>query len=206
MGNVRIVIADDHSVVRMGIAALFSAEPDFEIAGQARNGIEAVRLAKELKPDVLVMDLMMPRKDGVEATKEIKAAVPGTKILILTSFATSDVIKRAIDAGADGAILKNAENNDLVKAVRQLFRGRTAISSDVKRLLASEPPITELSPRQEQILQAIVRGLTNQDIATLLGISIPSVKTHVTALFEKIGAANRAEAVDIAHRRHLLKI
>ena len=204
--KIKVLIADDHAIVRMGLAALLSAKKDIEVVGQSRNGEAAVRDAVRLAPDVVIMDLMMPKKDGIAATSEIKAKRPETKIIILTTFATSDGISKALDAGASGAILKNAENNSLVTMIRKVAAGERVLAPEVEELLQEDPPVEKLTPRQEEVLESLSRGLTNKDIASQLGISDRSVDEHVEALLQKIGASNRTEAVVIALRKHLLKI
>ena len=206
MKKIKILIVDDHAVVRMGLASLFSAKPDFEVVGQAKNGEAAVRDTKRLSPDVIVMDLMMPGKDGIDATRAIRASVPNAKILVLTSCTASDSISSALDAGAQGAIMKSAENTELIAAIRKIASGANYISPEVKTLMENDPPVTGLTGRQTEILQSLTRGLTNKDIAEQLGLSIRSVEDHVDRILERIGAANRAEAVAIALRKHLLKI
>ena len=201
-----VLIVDDHSVVRMGMAALLSAEADLQVVGNAKNGLEAISLARTLQPDVIVMDVEMPRKDGIETTAEIMAEQPNAKILILTSFSTTDRIAKAIKSGALGAIMKNADDSELVAAIRAVGQGKVYLAKDIKRLFKEDPPMPELSPRQREILDAITRGLTNQDIATQLGISLDMVKKHMTALLQKMNVANRSEAVAIALKKHLLKI
>ena len=201
-----VLIADDHAIVRMGLAALISAETDIEVVGEAKNGIEAVRESLRLAPDVIIMDIMMPKKDGVAATQEIHEKLPTAKVLILTSVSASDSITRALAAGASGAILKNAENQSVIDAIREIVAGKQVIAKEVRRLIRKDPPAPQLSPRQQEILSSLTRGLTNDDIGKQLGISVPSVKTHLSALFNKLGAANRAEAIAIALRKHLLKI
>lgn len=206
MSKIKVLIADDHAIVRMGLAALIGAEADIEVVGEAKNGIEAVRESLRLTPDVVIMDIMMPKKDGVTATQEIHEKLPTAKVLILTSVSASDGITRAIAAGASGAILKNAENQSVIDAIREIVTGKQVIAKEVRRLIRKDPPAPELSPRQQEILTSLTRGLTNDDIAKQLGISVPSVKTHLAALFAKLGVANRSEAVAIALRKHLLKI
>ena len=207
MKRIRILIADDHAVVRIGLSALFGTEKDLEVVGVAANGDEAVTKALALKPDVVVMDLMMPGKSGVEATSEIVKADPSIRILLLTTYATSDGIMRTLDAGASGAILKTAPDDELVSSIRKVCQGeRRYLSAEVRQLLADDPPIRELTDRQLGILGSITRGLTNSDIARQFGIREVSVKEHLARIFNKIGAANRAEAVAIVLRKHLLKI
>lgn len=201
----KVLICDDHAVVRMGLRALFEGEDDFCVVGEAKNGLEAVQMALDLKPDLVLMDLMMPRLDGVAATQQI-LAVAAPRILVLTSFSSADGIARAIQAGAAGAVMKNAEYDELLEAARHVLTGQHVIPADVKQLLAETAPVPTLSPRQQEVLDSICRGLTNKDIAKQLGISVGSVKTHLEAVFQKIGAATRAEAAAIAMRRHLLKL
>ena len=200
-----VLIVDDHSVVRMGMNALLSAEADLHVVGNAKNGLEAISQARALQPDVIVMDMEMPRKDGIDATAEIIAEQPDAKILIITSFSTTDRIAKAIKAGALGAIMKNADDSEMVAAIRAVGRGKVYLAKDIKRLFKEDPPMPELSPRQREILDAITRGLTNQDIATELGIREDRVKDHVNAIFSRLGAANRTEAVSIALRKYLVK-
>ena len=206
MNKIRVLIADDHAIVRAGFAALINAETDIEVVGEAKNGIEAIREAVRLTPDVVVMDILMPRKDGLTATQELHEALPSAKILILTSVGSSDEISRALAAGASGALLKNDENQNIVAAIRDVVRGKNIISREARRMMREDPPKPTLSPRQQEILRSLTRGLSNDDIAKQLGISLPTVKTHLTVLFNKIGAGSRTEAVSIALRKHLLKL
>ena len=206
MARIKVLVADDHSVVRMGLSALLGAEGDIDVVGEARNGVEAFSEAMRLKPDVVVMDLVMPKKDGVAATAELHKALPSAKVLILTSFSTSDGISHAIKAGAAGVLMKSEENETLTSAIRAVHRGERVIPMNIRRLMVEDPPVPELSPRQREILSSITMGLSNDDIAKQLGVSKASVKTHILLLFKKLGAATRAEAVAIALRKHLLKI
>ena len=203
--KIRILIADDHAIVRTGLTALLGTVPGMEVVGEARNGEEAVRQTAKLKPDVVVMDLMMPKKDGAAATAEIVASLPGTRVIILTSFGASDAIARALDAGATGAMMKDSPNSSLIAAIRAVASGKSAIAPEVRRIIASDPPAQVLTPRQAEVLLSMTRGLTNHDIARELSISEDRVEQHIRALLEKLGAANRTEAVAIAFRKHLLK-
>lgn len=203
--KVRVLIADDHSVVRMGLASLLGTAKNVEVVGEAINGDEAVRKALKLRPDVVVMDLVMPRKDGVAATEEILTDAPETKILILTTFGTSDDITRALKSGATGAIMKSATNRELLAAVQSVTQGRRFVSAEVEGILANDPPIPELSQRQREILESIARGLTNKEIATALDISLESVKSHVKVILQKLEASSRTEAAAIAQRKNLLR-
>lgn len=204
--KIKVLIADDHTIVRAGLAALLGTEKDLEVVGQAKNGLEAVRETLRLKPDIVIMDLMMPKKDGVAATADIAEKSPETKVILLTTFGTSDGIAHALRNGARGAILKNADYTQLAAAIRKVAEGGEFISSDIRQQLAVDPPIPELTPRQKDILASMVRGLTDRDIARLLGIRQDGVNDHVRAILAKVGAANRTEAVAIALRKHLLKI
>ena len=203
--KIKLLIADDHAIVRYGLNSLFSAQKDMTVVGQAKNGEEALSLTLSEKPDVVIMDLMMPKKDGAEATVEIKAKSPETKIILLTSFGSYEGVNRALQAGADGAILKTAEDETLIPTVRRVFAGEKVLSADIRRQIAANPPLPELTQRQIDILDGVTRGLSNVEIAKLLDISAPMVRDHLVVIFRKIGAANRAEAVAIALQKHLLK-
>ena len=204
--KIRVLIADDHTIVRIGLATLLGAEKDIEVVGEAQNGEVAVKEALRLSPDVIIMDLMMPKKDGAEATAELREKLPSAKIIILTTFGASDGIAHALESGAAGALVKTADDDALVATIRAVASGETVISAEIKRLLAENPPIPKLTPRQIEVLQSMTRGLTNRDIAKQLGIRQDRVDEHVAAILTKIGAANRTEAVAIALRKHLLKL
>ena len=206
MQKLTVFLADDHAMVRMGLVSLLGTKKDLQVVGEAEDGEEAVRKVLDLKPDVVLMDLLMPRKDGVDATIEILSKLPDTKILLLTSAASSDVIVHALKAGAAGALLKSADFSALVAAIHTVAAGGRVIDPEVKKLLREDPPLPELTSRQEEILALVTRGLTNADIARQFDIRESSVKEHVNQICTKLGAANRAEAVAIALRKHLLKI
>ncbi len=206
MKNIRVLIADDHAIVRHGLCALLGTERGIEVVGEAKDGNEAVARTKQLAPDVVIMDIVMPRKDGVEATEEIRAAVPSAKIVVLTSFGTSDKISRAIEAGATGALMKTAEDRELLSAIRTVASGGRVISPAVRKLISTDPPAPELTPRQLEILQAMARGLTNKDIAKMFSIRTDGVNEHVLAILAKLGAANRTEAVATAIRKQLIRL
>ena len=203
--NIKVLIADDHTIVRAGLTALLGTEKDIEVVGEAKNGAEAVSNAVELNPDIVIMDLMMPKMDGVEATKELLRKAPSVKTILLTTYGTSDGIAHALRAGARGAVLKNADNSELAKAIRIVAQGGDYISPDIRQQLAADPPVPDLTPRQSEILESMVRGLTDRDIAQQLRLSPESVSEHVGAIRQKIGAANRTEAVAITMRKYLLK-
>ena len=204
MKKISLLIADDHEVVRAGLSTIFGFQNDFDVVGSAVNGEEAVRLAKRLKPDVVIMDLVMPVKDGVDATREIVATVPMTRVLILTTFATSADLQRALDAGAAGAVSKDAPNRELVAAIRAVARGERAVSSDIEnQLAAADMPV--LTDRQREILEALTRGLSNLDIAKMCGISEDGVKAHMKTLFAKLNVSNRLEAASYALKHRLVQ-
>jgi len=206
MNKIKVLIVDDHAIMRRGLASLLNTSREIEVAGDAGDGETAILKAMKLKPDVVIMDLMMPEMDGTEATRQLLQKVPETKILIFTTFGAADGIGHAIEAGASGAISKNVELSELVAAIKAVANGERVLSPDIEQILSEEPPLPELSSRQTEILHSITRGLTNEDIARQLGISVPMVKEHVAATFAKLGATNRAEAVAITLKKHLLKI
>ena len=205
MKKISVLIADDHAVVRTGLAAMLGAEKDIHVIDQAKNGREAVAKSLKNPPDVVVMDLRMPEMDGVEATAELRQRLPSARILVLTSFGEADDVAHALEAGAAGAITKTAEDAELVDVVRRIADGKSYVSPTLRKLLRDNPPVQRLSPRQSEILGYMVKGLTNRDIASLLRIREDSVEEHVNTILAKIGAANRTEAVAIALRKHLLK-
>ena len=204
--KIKILIADDHALMRMGLKALLETQPDIETIGEASDGSEAVRKARKLQPDVIIMDILMPGTDGIEATRQITEALPAVKILILTTSTSSDDLNRAIQAGAAGAVLKSEANKRLLSAIRAIAKGASAISSEVRTMIDDDPPAAELTPRQMEILGEMARGLTNKEIAAALSCSPESVKDRINAICTKLGAANRSEAISIALRKHLLKI
>lgn len=202
--KIKILIADDHAVVRLGLAALFSTQKDMKVVAKAKNGEEAVELAVKTRPDVIIMDFVMPRMDGAEAMMKIQELVPSAKVVMLTSFGSYEGVARAIRAGAAGAITKTTEDEQIVPIIRRVAAGETVVSPEIKKQLAESPAIPALSERQTQILAALTRGLSNPDIAKMLDTSPENVRDHLKIVFAKIGAANRAEAVSIALRKHLL--
>ena len=203
--TIKILIADDHAIVRMGLASLLSTQVGFKVIGDAEDGEMAIQKAVELKPDVIIMDIMMPNMDGIAATAEIHKILPEAKIIILTTFGTSDGIASALNAGAIGALLKNAPNTELIAAIRTVVNGEKSISEEIQRFMEEDPPAKALTDRQKEILEGLTRGLTNKDIAKSLHIREDRVKEHVNTIFAKLGAANRTEAVAIAMRKQLLK-
>ena len=205
MKKTSVLLVDDHSVVRMGLAAIINIEEDLKVCGEAESGAEAVKLAREMRPDVVVMDFMMPGMDGAEATAAVLRASPESKVLVLTTYGTSVDIARALKCGATGAVTKNLSNEELADAIRATARGEKMLSAEIESSLSEAESDNGLTTRQREVLDSITRGLSNDDIAGMLGISKVRVKQHLAALYQKLGAANRAEAVAIALRRQLLK-
>ena len=206
MKTIRTLIVDDHAILRMGLSSLLASKKDIEVVGTAASGEAAIRKVVHCKPDVVIMDLLMPGMNGCEATRRILAASPDTKVLILTTYGTANILSSALEAGASGAILKSSDYTDLIASIRTVANGGRVVSPEIEQLLVSDPPLPELSKRQKEILEYITQGLTDHEIAWQLGIGLPMVKEHVNTLRQKLGAANRAEAVAIALRKHLLKI
>ena len=202
----RILLVDDHALLRRGLADLIRYEKDMSVVGEAGDGETAVNAAVSLKPDLVVMDLMMPVVDGVEATRRIKAVLPSTHVLILTTFGTSADVARAIAAGATGAIMKDASTDEQLAAIRTVAAGGTVFSPEIRRSMDETPKPPDFTDRQLEVLQSVVDGLGNKEIASKLKISTDAVKQHLNAICTKLGASNRVEAVSIALRRHLLRV
>ena len=196
--RIRVLLADDHLVVRMGLSALLTAQSDMEVVGEAADGDAAIRLARQLHPDVVVMDLMMPNKSGVEATQIIKDELPTANILVLTTYGDSRDVSRALSAGAIGALIKDCSKSDLISAIHDAAKGNHVISPEIESSMARAPFRPMLSPRHTEILQLIARGFTNPEIAKRLGISRNCVKIHLSTAYARLGASSRAEAVTMA--------
>ncbi len=206
MKKISVLIADDHTIVRIGLRTLLSFAEDIKVIGEARNGEQAVRETLRLTPDVVIMDLAMPKKDGVAATREILEKRPATRVLILTSYGASDGIAHALEAGAAGAMMKTADDEKIVSTIKKIAGGATYISPDIQRQLEANPPVPKLSARQREVLQLVVEGKTSKEIASVLGIRPDSVDDVTRTLFEKMGANSRIEAVAIALRKQLVKM
>ena len=206
MKKIRILIADDHAVVRLGLKALFAYQKDLTVVGEADDGESAVNAAKALKPDIVVLDLMMPCVGGAEAARRIHEAVPETRILVLTSFGTSADISSALAAGASGAVLKGAANEDLLAAIRTIAAGGRALSPEIEEFLREVPTPPQLTKRQLEVLESVTRGLSNPAIAKQFGISTDAVKQHLNAIYQKLDVSTRTEAITVALRRQLLKV
>ena len=206
MRKIRVLVADDHAIVRMGLIALLATEQDIEIVGEAEDGRDAIKQVMAAKPDVVIMDIMMPVMDGIAATAEIVKRTPGVKVLILTTSSSSDDYSRALAAGAFGIVVKRAANMELLSAIRKVSSEMKVVSSEVRQLMKEDPPAPKLTERQLGIIHSMMRGLTNREIAVQFNITSNCVKAHIKRVCNKIGAANRTEAVAIAMRKHLLKL
>ena len=206
---IRLLIADDHAVVRTGLTQLLSAVDDVELVGAATDGEQAVALSAELAPDVVLMDLEMPALDGIEATRRIKEAQPEVAVVILTSFSDRERILRALDAGAAGYLLKDAEPDELTRAVRAAAQGDAPLDPRAGRALLSArtatSPADTLSAREREVLAMVAEGLPNKLIARELGISEKTVKAHLTSVFRRIDVTDRTQAALWAERNGVIR-
>lgn len=199
---IRILIADDHPVVREGMAAMFSNIPELELVGAAKDGVEAVEMARHLRPDVILLDLVMPRQGGLEAIHEIKKENPAAKILVVTSFTEDDKVFPAIKSGALGYLLKDAPPEVLLQAIHDVYQGESSLHPTIARKLIQEisqpsplpPTETPLTEREIAVLRLIARGLTDQEIAENLSITIRTVRFHISNILSKLHLANRTQA------------
>lgn len=205
-GKTRILLADDHLVVRMGIASIISFEPDLEVVAEADTGEEAVALARTHKPDVVVMDLMMPKLSGADATVAILQENPAVRVLILTTFGTSEDMRRALAAGAAGGLVKSSSQAEIIAAIRAVAAGQRILSPEIEHALgtASEPPL--LSMRQLEVLNLAAKGFTNREIGDILGIGVNGVKAHLKVIYTRLGAASRTEATSLAINLRLISV
>jgi DNA-binding NarL/FixJ family response regulator len=211
-GTIKVLIVDDHPVVREGLAAMLARAPDIAVVGEARDGQEAIERAGALQPDVVLMDLQMPRVDGVEAIKQIRARQPRVQTIVLTTYGDDESIFRGIEAGARGYLLKDAPRDELFRAVRAVARGESLLQPAVatrlldrfsRRPVAAQETLTE---RELDVLRLLARGAANKEIGAALHISESTVKTHVANIFQKLDVSDRTEAVTAALRRGLLTL
>ena len=207
--KIRVVIADDHRVVRVGLEQLLATFEDVELAGSADGGEAAVALCEAQRPDVLLLDLSMPDLDGVEVTRRLAGGAPETRIVVFTSFSDRERIVQALDAGAIGYLLKDAEPDEIHGAIRAAARGEAPLAPKAAAALLAErgtrTPAVELTPREREVLSLVVAGLANKQIARRLGISEKTVKGHLTNLFQRIGVADRTQAALWAERTGALR-
>jgi DNA-binding NarL/FixJ family response regulator len=204
---IRILIVDDHPVVRTGLAGMLGAEADFEVVGEAGDGDEAVAVARRLRPDVVLMDLRMPGVDGADATARITATDPDIRVLVLTTYDTDADILRAVEAGATGYLLKDTPRVELAAAVRAAARGETVLAPPVAARLVSRlrsPAADQLTPREAEVLAAVARGLSNAEVGRVLSIGEATVKTHLLRIFAKLRVDDRTAAVTVAYERGIL--
>jgi DNA-binding NarL/FixJ family response regulator len=206
--TIRILLTDDHPVVRDGLAAMLATQPDFEIVGEAGNGAEAVSQAAALRPDVVLMDLEMPLLDGIEAIRRLRAFDPAPQVVVLTAFDTDERIFGGLQAGAQGYLLKGAPRAEIFAAIRAVSAGGALIppvvaSKLLRQVRAAELP-DSLTPREREVLGLVAAGLANQEIAGRLSISERTVKFHVSSILAKLGAKNRTQAVRLARERGLV--
>jgi two-component system, NarL family, response regulator LiaR len=212
--SIRVLVVDDHAIVREGLRWLISTEPGIELVGEAADGLEALEKARALRPDVVLMDLVMPRMDGITAIAEIKAALPKVRVLVLTSFAEDERVFPAIKAGALGYLLKDALPQTLLRAIRDIHAGSPSMHPLVARKLIQElqrpsdlPPTREpLTEREMEVLRLVARGLSNEEIAARLFIGERTARTHVSNILSKLHLANRTQAALYALREGIARL
>ncbi len=195
----RVVLVDDHAVVRQGLAALLGTTGEVEVVGEAASGEEAVPLCRSMRPDVALVDLIMPGMDGVGATQAIKAASPATRVLLLTSYSDGDLVQPALSAGADGYLLKSASAEGVVQAILAVARGQQVL--DPIALQALRTPAPALSAREQEVLHLVAEGLANAEIAARLGITVRTVKAHISNLLQKLSLSDRTQLAIYALQR-----
>jgi NarL family two-component system response regulator LiaR len=211
---IRVLIADDHAILRKGIRALLSTEAGIEVVGEAGDGVEALAQAESLEPDIILMDLVMPKMDGIEATRQVTARQPGVRVLVLTSFAADDKVFPAIKAGALGYILKDSGPDDLVQAIHQVYRGEPSLEPEIARKVLFElaqpprqPPTPDpLTGRELEVLRLIAQGKSNREIAEELVLAELTVRTHVSNILGKLHVANRTQAALYALKEGLASL
>ncbi|MHB0868555.1 MAG: response regulator [Chloroflexota bacterium] len=213
-GSIRVLITDDHSIVRKGIRALLATEPDIEVVGEAGDGLAAVDQAQLLRPDVILMDMVMPHVDGIEAIRRITALQPGARILVLTSFAADEKVFPAIKAGALGYLLKDSGPEELVQAIRQVYQGQPSLHPAIARKLLQElaqpaaksAAVDPLTERELEVLRLVAKGESNRQIAQQMVISEATVRTHVSNILGKLHLASRTEAALYALREGIASL
>jgi two-component system, NarL family, response regulator LiaR len=206
---IRILLVDDHDMVRRGLAVFLQAFVDLELIGEASDGTEALAFCEKTQPDVILMDVMMPRMDGIEATRRIKAQHPQIQILMLSSSKEEEAIKSALQAGAIGYVLKNINVQEMANAIRAAYRGQAVLSPEATQALVAataRPPEPEyhLTDREHELLGLLVKGLSNPEIANRLTISLSTVKFHISSILTKLGVSSRTEAVALALEKRLV--
>ena len=211
-GPIRVLIVDDHSMVRTGLATFIRVQPDLQLVGEARDGQAALRLCEQLEPDVILMDLVMPRMDGVAATRAIRERWPQVQVIALTSFQEKELVQDALQAGAISYLLKDVSTDELADAIRAAYAGRSTLAPEAAQALiqmarsTSESPAPghDLTPREREVLALMVEGLSNPQIGERLSISVTTVRSHVSNILSKLGVSNRAGAIALAVRNKLV--
>lgn len=206
---IRVILVDDHTMVRRGLATMLKIFDDLELAGEAESGEAAIQLCAEVLPDVILMDMALPLMDGAAATRAIRERFPHVQVLALTSFKEGDRIKKALQAGAIGYLLKDVTADELVRAIRAAHAGRVTLSSEAAQALvetSSQPPAPglDLTEREREVLSLMIEGLSNTQIAGRLTVSPSTIKSHVSNILSKLGVASRTEAVTLALRNHIV--
>jgi NarL family two-component system response regulator LiaR len=207
---IRVMVVDEHGMVRKGIIAYLKNNPDLHIIGEAQNGREAVELCEQLQPNVILMDLQMPEMDGITATRIIRKQYPHIQVVALTSFPDRDKVQDALAAGAISYLLKNVSGDDLAEAIRDAYAGRATLAQEAVQALIQPPPTTPAAPgfdltmREREVLALLIKGLNNNEIANQLSISNATAKAHVSNILSKLGVSNRAKAVAVAIQQKLV--
>jgi NarL family two-component system response regulator LiaR len=209
--TIHVMLVDDHNVVRSGLAAFLRAYEDLELVGEAKNGLEALDLCRKKKPDVILMDLMMPEMDGIAATRAILADFPDIKIIAMTSFEEEQLVQGVLAAGAISYLIKNVSSDELAKAIRDAASGRSTLSPEAARVLvqATRPtkqPVFDLTEREREVLNLVVQGNSNQQIAETLVISLATVKAHISNILSKLQVSSRAEAIAYAIKHKIVTL
>jgi DNA-binding NarL/FixJ family response regulator len=204
--KIRILIADDHFIVRMGLTALINTEPDMEVVAEAADGTQAVELFCKHNPDLALLDLRMPVKNGIETTKEIRSRFPNARVLILSAFDGDEEIHKALQAGAQGFVLKSSTGEKLIPAIRAVAAGQRWVPREIASRLSARAAFEELTPREVQVLQQLARGLSNKAIADALKITEYTVKDHLKSILAKLRVADRTEAVTAALQRGIIHL
>jgi len=206
---IRVMLVDDHAMVRRGLATFLMVFDDLELAGEAENGEAAIQLCAKVSPDVILMDMVMPEMDGAAATRIIRQQFPNAQVLALTSFKEGELVKKALEAGAIGYLLKTVSADDLAQAIRSAHAGRATLSPEAAQSLvetANQPPTPglDLTEREHKVLSLMIEGLNNTQIAGKLTVSPSTIKSHVSNILSKLGVSSRTEAVTLALRNHIV--